>query len=287
MKTYTSKIYIRPNTLADERLCVGLFAFSEGKSYFKFSERKLRWLKSELGAELIGNLRHNLNNISAELVRLNSLELFSEAESRRMFSEGAFNYLHVYGAGLLHFEKFSPNALSLNDFTFNKLYENFVDAGKPGLKNKDKVRFRSTFKARIRKPDFEVLDIDYNLGPSLIPGIYTPHKIDFIGKNGALLAGTAIDFKTEASNIERKLLEFEAIARGLNAFSTRHKMKSGKYLCFFNDPESKEAKSILDIARKNSSKPFELKEFNYLDVLSPELKKHSYSRFSDFIEGGP
>jgi len=283
MKTYTSKIYIRPNTLADERVCVGLFAFSEDKSYFEFSERKLKWLKPELGPEVTKNLIHSLENIRIEIKRIDKADLFYHEESRRMFGEGAFKYLNVYGAGLMHFEKLSPNALDLNEEVFIRLFRRFVDS-KPVAEKRIKSSFKSSFKALIKRPEFKVLDLDYSLSPSIVEGIYTDHKVDFIGKNGAILAGTAIDFNTEAPNIERKLFEFTAISRGLNVFSSSKRMKHGKYFCFFNIPESKEAKAILDLAFNNSNKPFELKELDYLETLSPEIEKHAYSKFSEFLE---
>ncbi|QNR23979.1 hypothetical protein [Croceimicrobium hydrocarbonivorans] len=284
MNTFISKLYIRTNSLNEEKICVGLYAVSESFVHFDFSKRKLHWMRPFLEKDVLNSLERNLKSLRKEIRDLEKDSgIFRSEWKNRFLSPGHFNYLNTYSAGLMAIDKPHPIALELNLDSYLQLFRTYVDEGSDSISAEKKPSFKRHFSECLKRPEFDRIDKEYTLSPKFINSIYLEHKVDFIGKNGALLAGFSIDFNTEAHTIERHLIEFASISRGLNDFSKLHKMKGGNYYAFFSEPSGKEARSLLDRARADHSKGFELREIDYLDVLAPHLEREEFSKFSAFV----
>jgi hypothetical protein len=144
--------------------------------------------------------------------------------------------------------------------------------------------FKSAFRSIIRMESFEKIDIDYKVSPNVLSGIYTPHNVEFIGKNGSFIAGDTIDFNAKPGTIEKSLFEFDRIARGLKHLALKNNLENeGKYYAYFSLPEAEEGKKVLDLARKDKNKNFVLKELDHLEKLSDRIEDDEFGKFSEWV----
>jgi inactivated superfamily I helicase len=59
--------------------------------------------------------------------------------------------------------------------------------------------------------------------------------------------------------------------------------EEGKFLALYSKPAGKKQESILRNALNNSSKPFELEEWERIDEIEDMLEKGNYRKFSEVI----
>ncbi len=136
-------------------------------------------------------------------------------------------------------------------------------------------------RAILKNDAFESVDILYSMNPNIISGIYAPHKLDFVGVNGSPYAGLAVDFTKDEAEVDKTILTFRSIANGLDERAIGFGMNPGKYELYFNDPESKENKNLLDMVRKDKSKGFEMVGFDKIDRTFKKIESGDYIKFSE------
>lgn len=283
MKSFTSELYVRTSALTDEKICIGLFVVSDNAKFFAFSERKLRLADKLLDNSAFKNLEANLKSIRKEVERLNDSSVLLLDSDK--FNRASFEYLNRYANGLLHFTSPKPLGLELNESNFFMLYSKLVD--EPMVKSVKRVDFKSRVSTVLKREAFDKVDRHFRVTPDLVASMYATHTIDFIGKNGAILAGNTIDFNAPPATIDKGLFEFSRISKGLAEFS-RYKGFNGvgEYVAYFEMPEDRDARKVLDLARKDKNKGFELKELDALEKTADRISKGNYMKFSEFLLAG-
>jgi len=280
MRSFTSELYIRTSALTDEKICIGLFAISDHAKFFAYSERKLRVADKLLDADVYRNIEANLKNIGREIKRLSDSSVL-RLESGK-YGTASFEYLSRYANGLLHFTAPKPLGLEVTESNFSRLYAKFVED--PETKGRKKGDFRLRVSTVLKRGAFDKVDRHFKVTPDLVAHMYATHTIDFIGKNGALLAGNTIDFNAMPATIDKGLFEFSRISKGLAELSFKKGLlKAGEYVAYFETPEDMDSKRVLDLARKDKDKGFILKEFDALEKVADRIEGGHYGKFSEFL----
>ncbi len=284
MKTITSELYVKSSSLTDEKICIGLFLIDGDNVYFDYSKKKLN-----VSARLVDSMDRNsmvhwLDGLKDKITRdkkSDELALF-----RNNFDEATLSYLNTYSNGVFHFSKAKTLDASVDDDYFRRLFRKLVD---PDLNEKEKDKapaFRKKVSSILRSAAFKKIDTAYSISPEVVSGIYAAHTIDFIGKNGSFLAGDAIDFQATPARIDRSLFEFDRIARGLKKLASENGMsEEGRYYAYFSQPEDAEGKKVLDLARRDKNKAFELKELDHLENLAKHIAREDFQKFSSWLAG--
>lgn len=278
MKNFLIPISVRLNSLTDDVVTVGLLAFNDNCRYFDFSSEKMRLANLFLDSNSKAYLEKAFKLLKANF--LSGEKIFNLPFPNLLLEEKYFDYLTKYSNGIIKFGEPKGFAMKLDEETFYKVFKNFVGA-EPGKNVQTSTSLRREMGIFLKAKVFDKVDVNFAIDPSLIPGIYAPHKLDFIGINGSPYAGLGIDFKKGAVEVDKTILTFKSIANGLAGISEKLKMSRGTYELYFNEPESKENKSLLDKVKKDKSKGFELLEFDKIDRVIKKLNLGDYKKFSE------
>lgn len=282
MKNFTSELYLKTSNLTDEKVCIGLFAISEDSKHFAFSSRKLKLADKLLEQRVFRSVSSNLKRLKREIDRLtdNSVLPFESGK----YNSASFEYLSRYSNGLLFFTEPRPIALELTDETFEKLFVKLV--GEAEVKSDKRTDFKEKASKILKRKEFDAVDRNYKVTPELIRNMYAAHTIDFIGKNGVVLAGNTIDFNAMPATIDKGLFEFSRISKGLARLSEEFGFDGpGEYTAYFEFPEDADSRKVLDLAIKDESKGFELKELDTLELTAKRISRGNYVKFSSAVEG--
>lgn len=285
MKNFMSSVYIKPNPVSDEKVCVGLFVGGAGKSHFALSANKLRMVNSLLPKEVFHSLKKSLETLEHTVAEKTAHEhtvLFND----RIFTADYFTYLNKYNKGLINFSEPSTIGKGISEAEFEKLFEMYI--GEP-LHKKEEANAKKTFKKAVneylKKDIFKSkADINYTINNDIISTIYTERTIDFISCNGNIFAGKSIDFNAEPRTIESHLFEYRVMVEGLIDFAKRKKLTGNpKFMAYHNEPETAKTKELLYRAAKDSNKHFVLAEVADLDKAEKTLSHSTYRKFSELV----
>jgi len=278
MKNYLVPIFVRPNSLIDDQITVGLFAFNEVDSFYDYSIDKLKMVNAFLDNNTKAYLEKALEGFKLSLLEPSEPGKLAFESSLR--SEKYFSYLSKYSKGLIKFGEPKGFAMVLNEDNFYKAFKHFVGAieMKP---SKTVNTFRREFRSLLKDEVFKAVDVDYMLSPDIAPEIYAPHKVDFIGVNGSPFMGIGIDFNKSPDEVDKSILTFRMMVNGIKIRSKKFKKGEGIYEAYFNDPESKPNKELLDKIRKDSNRGFDLVEIDKFDTVINKIKRGNYIKFSE------
>ncbi|WP_143960164.1 hypothetical protein [Litoribacter populi] len=277
MKNFLVPISVRPNSMTDDHVTVGMLAFNETDSYYDYSYDKLKLVGPFLDENSRKYLEKSLETFRTSLIpdfTPDKLEL-----DRPILNENYLDYLTKYSKGLIRFESPKGFAIELNEETFNKAFKHFVGA-EPGRSTKPVTSFRKEINGLLKNEAFKAVDVNYTIHPDIAPEIYAPHKVDFIGVNGSPFAGVGIDFTKSPEEVDKSILTFRIMVRGIESLAAKFNKGLGVYEAYFNDPETTKNKELLDKIRKDKSKGFELVEIERFDKTISRIKNGNYKKFS-------
>ncbi len=279
MKNLVVPISIKLNTLTGDTITIGLLAFNERDTFYNFSYEKLKLAKPFLDNSSMNYLVLALKGMGESFLKDGAKNEL--AFGSKVLNEKYMDYLSKYSKGLLKIGEPKGFAIPLDEHSFLKAFKSFVgaDPGKKSVKAISSLRREMT--NFLKKEAFEKIDTLYNINPSIIPGIYAPHKLDFVGINGSPYAGLAVDFTKEEGEVDKTILTFRNIANGLSARASKFGLSSGRYELYFNVPDSKENKKLLDMVRKDKSKGFDMVEFEKTDRIIKRLESGDFRKFSE------
>lgn len=286
MAAITSELYIKSSSLVDEKICVGLFVIEGENVFFDYSKNKVK-IAQKLDASLDkGAILHWLKNLKEKLNRDHRSDELGYFRSD--FNSSTLSYLNTYSKGVFKFSEPKPLAASVNTAFFKRLFSKMVDSEMSDVAVRRIIHasyFKNEFRSIIRKESFKKIDVSYKVEPTILSGIYTPHKIEFIGKNGSILAGDTVDFNTKPETIEKSLFEFDRIAKGLKNLALKNNLDDeGKYYAYFSKPEEADGKKVLDLAMRDKNKNFVLKELDHLEKISARIEDDEFGKFSEWVD---
>ena len=284
MRNFLSVVYIKTNSIAEEKLSIGLFMGSEEELFFDFSESKLKLISDILPRELINSIKADLKKLKKEIELSNSKTSKDLIISNKLFSFSYFNYLSVYSDGLITFSKPEPIPYLIDKDKFNNLFLKYTGDKRIAPRHRN-IEFSRVLSSYLKKETFtNRTDKNYEIKNNIIPTIIKSSKVDFISCNGSVYAGKAIDLNSEIETIKNHVNDFWVLSEGLKTFSNSHFTGIGNYDLYINEPITKEHKKVVDVLKKkNSNAPFSVKDIDALEQTEAKLEKDNYIRFSEKI----
>ncbi len=286
MKNFISAIYIKTNSITEERICIGLFVASNEKSYFGWSENKLKIISKLTSEKVYQSLYNSFTSLNKEIKFSNADGYQKRIFESNKFSFEYFNYLSNYSKGLIEFSEPKIISNTIKGAEFAELYKMYLGES---ILAPTKKKTTDTLAKKVNHLLNNIIfkeraNVNFEIDEKIIGTIYRPQKVDFISCNKGIYAGLIVDFTGSPSAIENKLYEFRVLVEGLKIFSEkRHFKNSGKYEIFFNTPTGIEQKKILDNAKLDKSSPFKLIEIERLEDVTKTLEKNNYKKFSEIL----
>lgn len=289
MKNFLTNIYISTNSVAAEKVSVGLIAITDKQLYFSYSENKVSLASKLANHDFVSFVKGQLKLIENKIQDLNlDLEKNKLFSNSKFFEEAFYSYLSVYSQNLIQYSKPTPISSSINEETFLLLFQKFVGEEKQEKEtNLIKKQFTTKVYSYLNQPSFQKkADIDYKVKPKNVTGIFDPLKVTFISKNGSILTGQAINFNSSKENITKHLYEYNALVNGLIALSVKHKLNTiGDYKLIAEEPElgTDQHKIYTQLLKPKNQIPFDVIHPDQLPEVSEKLENDTYSKFSEFI----
>lgn len=238
MKTFFSIIYLTLNANLNEKISVGLLMSDGEKSIFKVSNPKLNVVKALVPSQNFNILKSYFKNISSAIMpKIDDYELnVKQNVSSKWLNESYFSYLHRYSNNLVNFSEPRTIELALSEDSFKKLFSKYIfeyDNDVLHVKHEDiltKVRTKLYSKIEDR------VNLNVQVSPKDFNELVTPVDINFIGKNGVVVAGQTIDFDKRQYFLENDLTRFISFTKAVD-YSSNDK---GKYFLVGKEPNKKE-----------------------------------------------
>lgn len=290
MKNFLISIYLSTNSVASEKVSIGLLAITESQLYFSFSENKITLAAKLANNDFVSFVKTQLKLISNKIQELNlNLESNLLFPGSKFFEENFYNYLNIYNQNLIQFSKPTPVSSIINEEIFDLLFHKFVGEAKQGKEvNLIKKQFTEKVNSYLLNSSFEKkADINYKVKPKHVPGIFDPLNVTFIAKNGSLLTGQAINFNSTKDNITKHLYEYHTLVNALQSLSAKAGLpKPGEYKLIAEEPELNTAqhKVYEQLFKAKHEIPFSVIHPEELSSISNQLEEKGYSKFSTFIE---
>lgn len=238
MKTFFSIIYIPLKPDFQEKISIGLVMSNSEKTIFRISNSKLQIIKSLFSNQKYNLLKSYFNNIINELEpKNNELKLKIENNySHNWINDSYFSYLNRYSNNLVMYSE--PRYLDLNvtPDNFKKLFEKLV------FNIADEVAYKKVddILTKVRRKLYTKIENRVNLNVTVKSSdfneLITPVDVNFIGKNGVVVAGQTMDFQKRLYNLEHDLTSFISFTKAVD-YSTH---KKGKYFLVGQEPNKKE-----------------------------------------------
>lgn len=229
------QILLRPQI--DEYLAVGLLLFDEGQVHFAVSEDKVRAAKSLLSTGAGRLLSDSIRDIKRVLSPSSSSD---QGVRNSVFTQPAYlEYVSRYHNNLLRFT--APEFIRINPTPehFSNLFHTLIFHAQsvPVLPLASASPFdslRNTFYPRIRNR----VNAGFTLTPSILPSLFVPTSVSFIGQNEVQVVGQEINFAKKAYNLGKDLNDMYAL---IKAFEADNKV-DGKYFLLGNEPPTHSVK---------------------------------------------
>lgn len=234
MKTFFSIIYLPLNSNLQEKISVGLVMSNGEQSIFKVSNPKMQIIKGLISSNKFSILKNYFNNIMNEIEpKIDEFKLNIKSEiSNNWINESYFSYLNRYSNNLVIYSepRNIDSEVTLENFKsiFNKYVFEF-DEEVNIIKSEDilsKVRTRLFTKIEDR------VNLNVTVSSNDFHELLTPVDVNFIGKNGVIVAGQTIDFVKRMYNLENDLTRYISFTKAVD-YSSANK---GKYFIVGQEP---------------------------------------------------
>lgn len=287
MRSFYSIFYITSDSPADEKIAVGMLANSQYGPIFDYSSRKLSIAGKLVGNDVVGYMEQKLKKIKKKSDRERGSGNQLHAFSIDPFSSGYISYVHGYANNVLVVSEPEYLKEDISIEVFTRFFRHYVDQDygikKPHKSKPLKKRFRSKLK---QSQLANCVDINYKIKGDLLESVYRDHEVDYIGVNGSIASGNSIDLNSDPRSIEYNLLIYRQIATGLNRrFPPKSdKTLKNRHIAYINEPEGKEQKELLYLAKKDSENPLIFKDWEEFEEEEEKLLGLSIRKFSDIVD---
>lgn len=215
-------------------------------------------------------------------------ELGVDATRIFLLDKGYLDYLNHYYNGRIQFS--SPQAMVTKDAQkeFRRMYEMFVadpdELLSQTLQHENPITKKLVERLR---PVEKKLDIHYQLKRELVKGLIRGTTLDFIGCNGAIVCGKAIDFETQ--HVEATAQSLTTLMQVYNAlqFNFGNEGKDGRYIIIShkpNDAQKNQLRLWESLTFLSEKKEFELVEVDGIDSIAEYVDQNDLEPFSKWLE---
>lgn len=238
MKTFFSIIYLPLSSDFQEKISIGMVMSDGLDSVVRFSDPKLNAVKHLISQHRYSIIKDYLKNLSEEAYENNKLGQFNLnlRSSNQWMNEEYFSYLNRYSNNLVMFSEPRNIDLKINTENFKTLFEKFVFYFEDETA-KIKV---DTIYSQVKRKLYSKIENNVNLNVTVkstdFRELITPVDVNFIGKNGIVVAGQTIDFIKRHYNLEHDLTSFVSFSKAVD-YSRKDK---GKYFLVGKEPSKKD-----------------------------------------------
>lgn len=234
MKTFFSIIYLPLNSNLQEKISLGLVMSNGEKTIFKVSNPKLQIIKGLISANRFNVLKNYFNNIKNEInPKKDDFKLDIQLKNpNNWLTESYFSYLSRYSNNLVIYSEPKVIDSDVNIDYFKSIFRKYVfefDEETNVTKDEDilsKVRVKLLTKIEDR------VNLDVTVNSSDFNELLTPVDVNFIGKNGVVVAGQTIDFSKRMYNLENDLTRYISFTKAVDYSCS----KKGKYFLVGQEP---------------------------------------------------
>lgn len=287
MKPFYSILYLKSESISDEKIAIGMLLNADRKPLFDYSEDKLKLASKIIDSEAVDSIEKLLKNIKRKVVSLSKNKYQKEAFDVDPFTNSYFDYLNRYSNNLMLYSKPAENIGDFKLEDFDSLFKLLVDKNY-GIEEKVTVTFRKKVEEKLRASRVsERVDIKYRVPKDSVKSILRSHEVDYIGANGKIYSGNVIDTSTDHSTIENKIYQIRALIDGLIELSDHFDFeRKGHHVVYFNEPEGRKQKDIIYDLEHDTTRNFEIKPWDLFEEEEREIERADVSKFSEFLAAG-
>lgn len=241
MNTFFSIIYIPLSANLQEKISIGLIMSNGEESIFKFSKSKLNLIKGLISGNKFTVLKNYLNNLDSEINSTSEINTavdisqmnFDAAKSNNWVSESYFSYLNRYSNNLVIFsEPRKIEAAVVSDF-FEQLFTKYVfeydlDIGTQYKKEDIFSIVNDTLFTKIESR----VNLNVTVNSADFNELLTPVDVNFLGRNGVIVAGQTMDFSKRLYNLENDLTRYISFTKAVDYSAAVR----GKYFIVGKEP---------------------------------------------------
>ncbi len=271
MRSFYSILQVPIRPAGQEQLNIGLLFAGEEGSYFRFSNRKLDFVKKLIPAGSHNLLRSYLFGLAETINRGQDVLL------GKLKNEEFISYLANYNSNLLTFSKPVPIELDVNEKNYQLLFEKFVftfEEEKKAVPQKV-MNLHQQLTLELYPRIKERVNVDQILTAKEIPTLLVPSvKVNFIGQNAVPVAGHGVDFTKSPDHISGSLSHFISL---IKSFELSH--KEGKYYVIGKEPDPREQKQHDSWEHIRNSGLIEFVDVSETDKITDYIHQHHVRPF--------
>lgn len=233
MKSYYSILTVPIRPSSQEQLNIGLLLFDERNLLFKFSAKKLEFIKKLLP-------ENSFNLLKAYVFGLaDKLSSKDDDSMKDQFKKTEFvNYLSNYNNNLITFSRPTSIELEVTDQNFRSLFEKLIFLFEMDLSHetpKESITLKEKLKLSLYPRIKERVNLNQMITTREVPTLLVPSvKVNFIGHNERPVAGQGVDFESNTNSISNNISKLISL---IKAFDMED--KKGQYYIVGKEPDKK------------------------------------------------
>lgn len=235
MKTFFSIIYLPLNSNFQEKISIGLVMSNGEQSIFKVSNSKMQIIKGLISSHKFNILKNYFSNIINEIEPKNEefkLNIKSDI-SNNWLNESYFNYLNRYSNNLVIYSEPRKIEIDITLETFKQLFNKYVFEYDEEVSLVSKGEdILSKVKANLFSKIENRVNLNVTVNSNDFNELLTPVDVNFLGKNGVIVAGQTIDFLKRLYNLENDLTRYISFTKAVDYSCS----KKGKYFLVGQEP---------------------------------------------------
>jgi len=274
MKSFYSILQVPIRPAGQEVVNLGLLLMGDQESYFRFSNRKLEFVKKLIPENSFALLRSYLFGLSEKIKTEDEL-LQTKFKSTEFVS-----YLANYNNNLITFSKPTPIDLETSERTYQLLFEKFIFTYEEDAQSETAIQLVS-LQNHLKKSLYPRIRQRVNLNQTLttkeIPTLLVPSvKVNFIGQNNIPVAGQGVDFEKSTDQITNNVSRLISL---IKAFEMED-VKKGQYYIIGKEPDKRNYKEQHDNwLHIRSSNLIEFVDIDETEKISEYIEKHNVKPF--------
>jgi hypothetical protein len=231
MKFYYTILKISPNTSSGDSISIGLLAFNEKEAVISFSETRKLLAKKMVQPDLVDFFCKQLTSKVNELNKTHQSQLGSLFKNDYVFDASYIDYLSNYSNGLLQLSKSNLFLKTLDETSFNLLFETMVDKIeiKPSQRRKP-TNFNKIVDEKLISKVKNKVHTNIKIDSSLIPNLYFSYDMDCIGKNGVFVGAKVVDFTNKKQALDHTISHYNSLIAILSGNNKKDILKNNFYL---------------------------------------------------------